>query len=132
VQGELKLIEPGELLPHEDVDIARVQDVAREIRAARFFYPPLLVDRSTRVILDGHHRWRASAELGLRVLPCWCVDYLQDPLIRVMSRRPQIDVSKEAVIKTALAGTTYPRKTTRHMYDLPEWVEPVPLARLGA
>jgi hypothetical protein len=130
VQGELELIATGALIPHEDVEDARVNDVADEIRAAGSFYPPILVDRSTRVILDGHHRWRASVELGLRVLPCYCVDYLGNPLVRVMSRRPGIEVSKDAVIATALSGKTYPRKTTRHMYDLPEWIEPVPLGRL--
>ena len=84
----------------------------------------------TRVILDGHHRWNAAARLGFVQMPCYSVRYLDDPTIRVMSRRPDIDVTKQSVIDTALAGRTYPHKTTRHMYDLPEWVEPVPLDRL--
>lgn len=130
MQGEFKLIAPGQLVPHEEVDGARVQSLAAEIRAAGAFYPPVLIDATTRVILDGHHRWHAAALLGLRVMPCYCVDYLHDPVIRVMSRRSDVEVSKESVISIALAGRVYPHKTTRHMYDLPEWVEPVPLARL--
>jgi ParB-like chromosome segregation protein Spo0J len=130
VQGALKLLKPEELLPHEDVDPARVTHLADEIRAAGAFYPPVLVDDVTRVILDGHHRWRASAALGLSVLPCYCVDYLNDPVIRVMSRRPEIAVTKAGVVATALAGRVYPEKTTRHMYDLPEFLEPVPLDQL--
>jgi ParB-like chromosome segregation protein Spo0J len=130
VPGELDLIAPSELRPHEDVDAARVESLIDEIRAAGFFYPPVLIDRATRVILDGHHRWHASTRMGLRVMPCFAVDYVHDPLIRVMSRRPDVDISKESVLATALAGRTYPHKTTRHMYDLPEWLEPVALDRL--
>ena len=130
MQGALKLLKPGELLPHEDVDPARVKHLADEIRAAGAFYPPVLVDDVTRVILDGHHRWRASAALGLSALPCYCVDYLNDPVIRVMSRRPEIAITKADVVATALAGRVYPEKTTRHMYDLPESLEPVSLDQL--
>ncbi len=132
MQGEFELIAPRLLRPHEEVDAGRVQRLVEEIRNAGEFYPPVLVDRATRVILDGHHRWHAASRLGLSLLPCYAVSYLHDPAIRVMSRRPGIDVSKQAVIDTALAGKTYPHKTTRHMYDLPEWIEPVPLGRLLA
>jgi len=58
------------------------------------------------------------------------VSYFEDPTIRVMSRRPDVDVTKQSVIDMALSGRTYPHKTTRHMYDLPEWIEPVSLDRL--
>jgi L-serine kinase (ADP) len=130
VDGELKLIAPGDLRPHEDVDPERVALLVDEMRAADVFYPPILIDDATGVILDGHHRWRASIELGLRVLPCYCVDYLHDDLVRIMSRRDDVAVDKPGVIATALRGAVYPRKTTRHMYDLPETIEPIPLARL--
>jgi hypothetical protein len=48
-----------------------------------------------------------------------------------MSRRPEIAVTKADVIATALAGRVYPIKTTRHMYDLPETLAPIPLDRLA-
>jgi L-serine kinase (ADP) len=130
VKGELKLIEPRELRPHEEVDDERVKGLVEEIRAAGVFYPPVLVDDRTRVILDGHHRWHAATALGLRVIPCYCVDYRNDIVVRVKSRRADIAVTKNDVIATALAGRRYPRKTTRHMYDLPESIEPTPLSEL--
>jgi hypothetical protein len=130
VQGTFQLIEPGALNAHEDVDMDRVRALAEEIRAAGSFYPPVLVDQTTRVILDGHHRWHASALLGLKVLPCYAVDYAHDPAIRVISRRTEIAVTKDDVIAMGLSGRTYPYKTTRHVYDLPEALEPVPLERL--
>lgn len=132
VLGELKLIAPRDLLPHEEVDETRVRGLVDEIRAAGVFYPPILIDNRTRVILDGHHRWHAARALGLRVLPCYCVDYRNDVVVRVMSRRPDVVVTKDDVVATATAGRLYPLKTTRHMYDLPESIEPIPLERLLA
>ena len=61
----------------------RVRALAEEIRGAGTFYPPVLVDETSRVILDGHHRWHASSLLGLALLPCYAVDYRNDPAIRV-------------------------------------------------
>lgn len=130
--GEFELIAPALLRPHEDIDEERLESLVAEITGAGVFYPPVLVDRKTRVILDGHHRWNVSIRLGFVVLPCYSVDYLDDPAIRVMSRRADVEVTKQSVLDIALAGRTYPKKTTRHMYDLPEWIEPVPLDRLLA
>jgi hypothetical protein len=130
VQGRFLLIEPGVLRPHEDVDPDRVRALAEEIEMAGEFYPPVLVDEATRVILDGHHRWRASSFLRLARLPCYAVDYVNDPAIRVLSRRTEIAVSKQDVIAVGTSGRTYPYKTTRHVYDLPDALEPVPLERL--
>jgi len=132
VLGEFELIAPRLLRAHEEIDAERMQRLVEEIRRAGKFYPPVLVDRGTRVILDGHHRWHAAAQLGLELLPCYTVLYLDDPAIRVMSRRPDIEVTKQSVLEMALSGKTYPHKTTRHMYDLPEWIEPVALERLLA
>jgi ParB-like chromosome segregation protein Spo0J len=130
VLGTFELIAPALLRPHEDIGVERLDKLVEEIQRAGFFYPPVLVDRTTRVILDGHHRWQASSRLGLVVVPCYTVDYFNDPTIHVISRRADIEVSKQSVIDMAISGRTYPRKTTRHTYDLPEWIEPVPLARL--
>jgi len=130
VLGEFELIAPAHLRPHEDVDVERLGRLVEEIRNARTFYPPVLVDRKTRVILDGHHRWRASSQLGFIAVPCYAVDYLEDSTIHVISRRPDVEVTKQSVLDMALSGRTYPKKTTRHTYDLPESIEPVPLDRL--
>ncbi len=108
----------------------RVRALAEEIRLAASFYPPVLIDDATRVILDGHHRWHASTLLGLAMLPCYAVDYLRDPAIRVISRRTEVAITKDDVIAMGLSGRTYPYKTTRHVYDLPEALAPVPLQQL--
>ena len=130
MHGTFQLIEPGLLRPHEDVDADRVRALADEIRLAGSFYPPVFIDAATRVILDGHHRWHASTLLGLVRLPVYAVNYLHDATIRVISRRTEIAITKQDVIAMGLSGRTYPYKTTRHVYDLPEAIEPVPLDEL--
>jgi L-serine kinase (ADP) len=132
VQGVFFLIDPATLKPHEDVDMDRVRALAEEIRAAGAFYPPVLVDDASRVILDGHHRWHASTLLALSLLPCYAVDYRNDPAIRVISRRSEIAITKDDVITMGTSGRVYPYKTTRHVYDLPEAIEPVLLEELLA
>lgn len=130
MHGTFHMIEPGLLRPHEDVDTDRVRALAEEIRLAGSFYPPVFIDAQTRVILDGHHRWHAATLLGLVKLPVYAVDYLNDSTIRVISRRTEIAISKQDVLAMGLSGRTYPYKTTRHVYDLPEAIEPVPLDEL--
>lgn len=85
VQGVFRLIEPGTLKPHEDVDMDRVRALAEEIRLSGAFYPPVLIDETSRVILDGHHRWHASTLLALAWLPCYAVDPV--PLERLLDPR---------------------------------------------
>ena len=46
---------------------------------------PLLVDVKSRVILDGHHRFRIGEALGLKFLPAILIDYLVDDRIQVMT-----------------------------------------------
>ena len=42
---------------------------------------PLLVDKQTGTILDGHHRYSIAKVLQLKQVPALCVDYLNDDSI---------------------------------------------------
>jgi ParB-like chromosome segregation protein Spo0J len=121
------LVPTGALLPHEAFDPERGREVLDGMRARRTFYPPVLVDDETLVILDGHHRWWAGQRLGCVLTPCYRVDYLDDDGIHVRARRANIPVSKRAVIEMGAGHTVFPPKTTRHVYILPDWVRAVPI-----
>ena len=131
-KNKVVLISPDELHIHEAIDENQVRRVKKMMTQTREFYPPLLVDSTTRVILDGHHRFGASKELGCNHIPCYCVDYLDDETVEVESWREEDTVTKEEVIKMGLSDEVFPLKTTRHIYTLPGSVEPVPLAELLA
>jgi ParB-like chromosome segregation protein Spo0J len=123
------LIDPNDLRLHEDVDPVQVQRVVDQMRSSGRFETPLLVDRRTHVVLDGHHRLWASKELGCTRIPCYCVDYLADDSIQLESWRDDVTLTKEEVIEMGLSDQMFPQKTTRHIYTLPEW-EPVALDEL--
>lgn len=77
---------------------------------------PIIIDRQTNVILDGHHRWLLFQEMGCRTVPVIRVDYLTDDRIRVEARRQGETVTKHAVIHMGLSGTVFPPKTTKHVF----------------
>lgn len=129
--SEIVLIDPDELHPHEEVDPEAVDRVAAHMRESGRFETPLLVDRRTLVVLDGHHRLWACRKLGCRRVPCFCVDYLEDDSIRLESWRDDVVLTKPGVIGMGLGDDLYPKKTTRHLYTLPPF-DPVPLDELLA
>ncbi len=129
--GKLKLIDPNELHCHEDVDDAQVQRVMRKMKDTGFFHPPLLVDDRTKVVLDGHHRLVASKRLGCKKIPCYCADYLCDDAIVLESWRPDVRLKKQQVIDMGLSGSVFPLKTTRHLYTIPDSINPTPLDELA-
>jgi ParB-like chromosome segregation protein Spo0J len=75
---------------------------------------PIIVEKHNLVILDGHHRTRALLEMGYRKIPAQLVDYY-DSEIRVLRRRKNIPISKGKIIDRALAGKTFPEKTSKHL-----------------
>jgi hypothetical protein len=113
------LLKTSELKPHEQVIFMRGLFLLTRMFYAQVFTRPILVDAKSGVILDGHHRWWASKRLGLQLIPCYCVDYLNDTTVSCEPRRKNIPVSKALVIACASKGGTFPPKTTRHRYELP-------------
>jgi len=127
---KLLMLNPNELHTHEDTDSDRVESMLAMLRETREFHPPLLVDTATKVVLDGHHRLEASKALGCTRIPCYGVNYLEDDSVELQSWRPDVTITKREVIDMGLGDGTFPLKTTRHVYEIPDTVEPVPLEDL--
>ncbi|MEW6031767.1 MAG: ParB N-terminal domain-containing protein [Bacillota bacterium] len=125
------LLEVQALARHEEVIPEHLAALTAEIAEDGELREPIVVDRHTLVILDGHHRAEAVRALGCSLIPAYLVDYA-DPAIRVTTRRSEIALTKEAVVRTGLSGTPYPPKTSRHLLPgrLPS--RPTPLGRLRA
>ncbi|MGQ0537271.1 MAG: ParB N-terminal domain-containing protein, partial [Methanobacteriota archaeon] len=113
---EFRLVPVRELHPHEEVEPGRADALAKVLARQGRVDQPIVVDRATLVILDGHHRYEAVRALGLRLVPAYLVDY-QDPRITVRSwRANRMPPSRAEVVAQALAGRRYPPKTTRHVF----------------
>jgi hypothetical protein len=109
------LIHFSALKEHEMVDPVHKEELFKEIQRDGFLFFPAMVDRSSLVILDGHHRVSALIDLGCQLIPSFLVDY-QDESIHVILR--------------GLSGKPFPPKTSRHIWPWPIPRFPFPLSFL--
>ena len=113
------------LRPHEETIPKKVDELEKMTHRWRAYVLPLVVDKKTGVILDGHHRHQVALRLDLKCLPCVQVDYVEDNTI-VLDVWPNCGrdhVSKEEVIKAGLNGELFKPKTSRHR--LPDHQPPI-------
>jgi L-serine kinase (ADP) len=130
VVRRIAYLDIGQLKPHEEVKDNKAVHLARHMRRSRVLPKPILVDRLSGVILDGHHRFDACKELGCKRVACVLVDYLHDDSVTVESRKKGVVVTKRDVIARGLSGKPFPPKTTKHVHALEEMEKAVPLAKL--
>jgi hypothetical protein len=102
------------LLPHERHRPARARQLAGEIHKDGRLRRPLLADRKTYVLLDGHHRLAALKSLGCKKARVLLVDY-QSKAVRLYPRKKNLSVNKRQVVTCGLRHRLYPVKSTRHL-----------------
>jgi len=127
-----------ELKEHEEIRPEYLEQLKDEILADGILKMPIAVDKTTYIILDGHHRLHALKKIGCRRIPVILFDY-QSSEIEVVPHRDGETVTKEMVIQTALKGRRMPPKTSKHMImiegelkhiSIVETVINIPLERL--
>lgn len=103
------------LVPHEEHDERRALRLARHIGRAEVWTAPLVAERDSLVVMDGHHRLRAARALGLLVLPVVLLVY-EDAGVTLQAWRKGEAWSPAAVLSLGRSGRLLPRKTTRHLF----------------
>tara|TARA_B110000438_G_scaffold237476_1_gene234889 strand:+ start:141 stop:602 length:462 start_codon:yes stop_codon:yes gene_type:complete len=120
------------LLSHEEIIAKKVDQLEKMTLRWNAYVLPLVVDRNTGTILDGHHRYTVAKRLNLLCLPCVMVDYLNDDSIELglWPNSGKDSIEKSDVVNAALSGDLFPPKTSRHR--LPDHLPPIsiPLSRL--
>ncbi len=119
------------LVPHEEHDERRALRLARHIGRAGVWTAPLVVERDSLVVMDGHHRLRAARALGLLVLPAVLLSY-EDGEVTLEAWRKGEQWSAAAVLSSGRSGRLLPRKTTRHLFQPAIGAVSIPLAWLAA
>ena len=111
------LIEIGSLRGHEEVISDNLERRSSKL-LDRGFYKPIIVDRDSLVILDGHHKWTAARLLGLDRVPVIMVDYLLDESVNVdvWPGCGRESITKDEVLEMGLSEGVFPPKTSRHMF----------------
>lgn len=79
---EIKLVSIESLFIHEETIPAALTQLKQELIAEKVLHHPMIVDRKTRVVLDGMHRVAALRGLGYKLAPVCLVDY-QNPEIQL-------------------------------------------------
>ena len=115
-EEDVQLVPVEWLKPHEEIKPRNRDKLLEMTKRLGGYTKPLIVDRVTGAILDGHHRYSIALELNLAQLPVIAVDYLLDETIEVdVWPSAGVDsLTKEEVIAMSLSGEVFPPKTSRH------------------
>ena len=108
------IIKLKKLKEHEQVSPEHLMRLKRRIKKDGFLKNPIIVDKNTKIILDGHHRYQSLKELGCSKIMVYFIDY-NSPEIKVKARRKGEIIRKEDVIKAGLTENKLPPKTSRHV-----------------
>ena len=114
---DIILIDIDSLRGHEEVIPDNLERRTNKL-LEKGFYKPIIVDRESLVILDGHHKWTAGKKLGLGRVPVVMVDYLDDVTVEVgvWPDCGRDSISKNDVLRMGKSEDVYPPKTSRHSF----------------
>lgn len=113
---DIVLIKMNKLIPHEEIKQKKLSKLIDLVKKRGGFYEPILVDRETKILLDGHHRYNTALHLGLNLIPGIEVDYLEDESIQVepWPGKEEMEITKQSVLSMAKSGNLFPPKTSKH------------------
>tara|TARA_S200000501_G_scaffold104499_1_gene97910 strand:+ start:26654 stop:27067 length:414 start_codon:yes stop_codon:yes gene_type:complete len=113
---DIVLIKMSKLIPHEEIKQKKLSKLIDLVKKRGGFYKPILVDRETKILLDGHHRYNTALHLGLNFIPGIEVDYLEDESIQVepWPGKEEVEITKQSVLSMAKSGNLFPPKTSKH------------------
>jgi hypothetical protein len=119
------------LIDHERTNPARLRIVRNAIQNEGVIRKPVIVDKASHVILDGHHRVAALREMGVKRVPVAYVRY-EDETVRVYLRRKDLlmRLIKRYVVDMAKSHERFPSKTTRHLIRMRPMMTAVKLTTL--
>lgn len=127
----LALLNPDTLLPTEEYSSDRLRVVSEMIRIAGEWTVPILVESSTRVVMDGHHRLASALQARFARVPCLLVNYYTD--VRLEAWQDGGPINPQEVVARGLSGQLFPPKSTRHILrrEMPA-IRPWPLEMLAS
>jgi len=111
---QLTLIHIDKLNDHEEVDPFHLQSLRTEIESDGFLRMPIVVDRHTNTIIDGHHRRYVLRQLNCKRIPVIFINYDSSEVVAEAWRDGE-EVTKDSVLYAALSGRRLPPKTTKHL-----------------
>ncbi|ENO1077282.1 hypothetical protein [Enterobacter asburiae] len=113
----MKLIDLKKLRPHEEIDPVALQMLSGKIIRDGYWMTPVIIDKDTGIIMDGHHRYNFAVQFGLSIIPCYELSY-SSGTIQVYDWKSGAIFPEKKIIEHVNAGKAFPPKTTRHVFDI--------------
>lgn len=115
-EDDVTLVPVSWLKAHEEIKVRNRDKLLEMTERWGGYTKPLIVDRATGAILDGHHRHSVGLLLGLKRVPAICLDYLEDDRIEVdvWPGCGRESITKQDVVEMSLSPEVFPPKTSRH------------------
>ena len=110
---EVNLVPISELRAHELPEKSRVGELEVDMRKRGALLKPIVVDRGTKVILDGHCRCGALKRIGCSKVAVKFVDYNSGSIH--VERWDGGEMTKNEVIDAGLNENLMMPKTSKHM-----------------
>lgn len=107
----VKQIRPNEC-HYPNLAMALADTILRE----QLWRVPIVLERTSLTVMDGHHRLQAACQLRLKYVPCLLLDY---DYVKVDATRCGYHVNPHEIVRRAKDGDLYPPKTTRHQFPSP-------------
>ena len=111
---------------HEEVIVERMESLYQYLISLGkvIIIPSILVCSTTKVLIDGHHRYHALKKLGIDLLPVTFLDYDSKKII------PHLDnsITKSQVLESATNGVLLkPKSSFHHIVDSDGKARPIVL-----
>ncbi|MHA2099798.1 MAG: hypothetical protein ACW99A_14065 [Candidatus Kariarchaeaceae archaeon] len=86
----VELVSLSELIPHEMTIEHALEAFKQAVQVEGIVRHAILLDKSSKLILDGHHRHAGLTSLGYTSCPAILIDYLDDEVVSLDTWYPKI------------------------------------------
>jgi hypothetical protein len=111
---KLELLSTKDITETEEHLLDRVEWLKNIIISEGIWRIPLIVEKHSLAIMDGHHRYNVAKKIGLTRVPAILLDYDQDNVM-VGAWHEDMYIDKEIMLGNIRKKILFPYKTTRHI-----------------
>jgi len=113
---QIEFVATEAILPNEAHCATHAAELANAMKGSGLWRVPIVLERESLAVMDGHHRLAAARSLGLARVPVLRLEYRH---VEVVASRDGFIVTPEAIVERSRRGRLYPEKTTRHVFPSP-------------
>ena len=129
--SEYVLLSIESLLPHEEISTKKALEISHYLSSIKKYnLKPILIDKKTGLIIDGHHRFEALKNLQVKRIPCVSCDYFKSAFITYENKINGPVLEKEIILKRAQSKNFYQSKQTYNCFLSSPEATPIHVSKL--